>query len=58
MTVRDTTGSHGDPGGRRMPCKLEGGGRWLDSFSRSLDELIGPQVISAVDQALTVSRAA
>ncbi len=41
-----------------LPCQLEGCERRLDSFSRCLDELTGAQVISAVDQALTVSRAA
>jgi heptosyltransferase III len=41
-----------------LPCQLEGCERRLDSFSRCLDELGSTQVISAVDQALTVSRAA
>jgi heptosyltransferase III len=41
-----------------LPCQLEGCERRLDSFSRCLDELGSAQVISAVDQALTVSRAA
>jgi heptosyltransferase III len=41
-----------------LPCQLEGCERRLDSFSRCLDELTGAQVISAVDQALTVSHAA
>jgi heptosyltransferase-3 len=41
-----------------LPCQLEGCERRLDSFSRCLDGLTGRQVISAVDQALAVSRAA
>jgi heptosyltransferase III len=41
-----------------LPCQLEGCERRLDSFSRCLDELTPSQVISAVDQALAVSRAA
>jgi heptosyltransferase III len=41
-----------------LPCQLEGCERRLDSFSRCLDELTGAQVISAVDQALTVSHPA
>jgi heptosyltransferase-3 len=41
-----------------LPCQLEGCERRLGSFSRCLDELGSTQVISAVDQALTVSRAA
>jgi heptosyltransferase-3 len=41
-----------------LPCQLEGCQRRLDSFSRCLDELTPTQVISAVDQALAVRRAA
>jgi heptosyltransferase III len=41
-----------------QPCQLEGCERRLDSFSRCLDELTATQVISAVDQALAVRRAA
>jgi heptosyltransferase III len=41
-----------------LPCQLEGCERRLDSFSRCLDELTAAQVISAVDQALAVRRAA
>jgi heptosyltransferase-3 len=41
-----------------LPCQLEGCERRLDSFSRCLDEMTAPQVISAVDQALAVRRAA
>jgi heptosyltransferase III len=41
-----------------LPCQLEDSERRLDSFSRCLDEPTSGQVISAVDQALTVSRAA
>jgi heptosyltransferase-3 len=41
-----------------LPCQLEGCERRLDSFSRCLDELTPIQVISAVDQALAVKRAA
>jgi heptosyltransferase III len=41
-----------------LPCQLEGCERRLDSFSQCLDELTPAQVISAVDQALAVSRAA
>ena len=41
-----------------LPCQLEGCERRLDSYSRCLDELTGAQVISAVDQALAVRRAA
>jgi heptosyltransferase-3 len=41
-----------------LPCQLEGCLRRLDSFSQCLDELIAAQVISAVDQALAVRRAA
>jgi heptosyltransferase-3 len=41
-----------------LPCQLEGCQRRLDSFSRCLDELTPIQVISAVDQALAVKRAA
>jgi heptosyltransferase-3 len=41
-----------------LPCQLEGCERHIDSHSQCLDELTGTQVISAVDQALTVRRAA
>jgi len=41
-----------------LPCQLEGCERRLDSFSQCLDELTAAQVISAVDQALAVRRAA
>jgi heptosyltransferase III len=41
-----------------LPCQLEGCERRLDSYSRCLDGLTGAQVISAVDQALAVQRAA
>jgi heptosyltransferase-3 len=41
-----------------LPCQLEGCDRRLDSHSQCLDELSVAQVISAVDQALTVPRAA
>jgi heptosyltransferase III len=41
-----------------LPCQLEGCERRLDSFSRCLDELTPAQVISAVDQALAMRRAA
>jgi heptosyltransferase III len=41
-----------------LPCQLEGCERRLDSFSLCLDELTGAQVISAVDQALAIRRAA
>ena len=41
-----------------LPCQLEGCERRLDSYSRCLDGLPGAQVISAVDQALAVQRAA
>jgi heptosyltransferase III len=41
-----------------LPCQLEGCERRLDSYSRCLDELTGARVISAVDQALAVRRAA
>lgn len=35
-----------------LPCQLEGCERRLDSYSRCLDELAGPQVAAAVDRAL------
>jgi heptosyltransferase-3 len=41
-----------------LPCQLEGCERHIDSYSQCLDELTGRQVISAVDQALAVRRAA
>jgi heptosyltransferase-3 len=41
-----------------LPCQLEGCERRLDSFSQCLDELSATQVITAVDQALAVRRAA
>jgi heptosyltransferase-3 len=41
-----------------LPCQLEGCERRLDSFSQCLDELSPTQVITAVDQALAVRRAA
>jgi len=41
-----------------LPCQLEGCQRRLDSFSQCLDELSTAQVITAVDQALAVRRAA
>ena len=41
-----------------LPCQLEGCERRLDSFSQCLDELTAAQVISALDQALAVRRAA
>ena len=41
-----------------LPCQLEGCERRLDSYSRCLDELAGPQVIDAVDRALAWRRAA
>jgi heptosyltransferase-3 len=41
-----------------MPCQLEGCDRRLDSHSQCLDELSVNQVVSAVDQALTVRQAA
>lgn len=41
-----------------LPCRNEGCERRLDSHSQCLDELSAAQVISAVDQALAVRRAA
>jgi heptosyltransferase-3 len=41
-----------------LPCQLEGCERRLDSFSECLDELSAAQVITALDQALAVRRAA
>ena len=41
-----------------LPCQLEGCERRLDSFSQCLDELSAGQVVSAVDEALTMRRAA
>jgi heptosyltransferase III len=41
-----------------LPCQREGCEDHLDSFSQCLDELTATQVISAVDQALAVRRAA
>jgi heptosyltransferase-3 len=41
-----------------LPCQLEGCQRRLDSFSQCLDELSAAQVITALDQALAVRRAA
>jgi heptosyltransferase-3 len=41
-----------------LPCQLEGCQRRLDSFSQCLDELSAAQVITAVDQALAIRRAA
>jgi heptosyltransferase-3 len=41
-----------------LPCQQEGCERRLDSYSQCLDELSVTQVIAAVDQALTVRRAA
>jgi heptosyltransferase III len=41
-----------------LPCQLEGCERRLDSFSQCLDELTAARVISAMDQALAVRRAA
>lgn len=40
-----------------LPCQLEGCERRLDSHSQCLDELSAAQVVSAVDQALTVRQA-
>jgi heptosyltransferase-3 len=41
-----------------LPCQFEGCERRLDSHSQCLDELSVSQVVSAVDQALAVRRAA
>src|SRR5580692_6804009 len=41
-----------------LPCQLEGCERRLDSHSQCLDELTAAQVVSAVDQALTMRQAA
>jgi heptosyltransferase-3 len=41
-----------------LPCQLEGCERRLDSYSQCLDELSAGQVVSAVDQALTVRQTA
>jgi heptosyltransferase-3 len=41
-----------------LPCQLEGCQRRLDSFSQCLDELSAAQVITALDQALALRRAA
>jgi heptosyltransferase-3 len=41
-----------------LPCQQEGCERRLDSYSRCLDELSAMSVISVVDQALAVRRAA
>jgi heptosyltransferase III len=41
-----------------LPCQQEGCDRRLDSRSQCLDELTVNQVVSAVDQALTVRQAA
>jgi heptosyltransferase-3 len=41
-----------------LPCQHEGCERRLDSYSRCLDELSLAQVMTAVDQALAMSRAA
>jgi heptosyltransferase III len=41
-----------------LPCQLEGCERRLDSHSQCLDELSAAQVITAVDQALAIRRAA
>ncbi len=41
-----------------LPCQLEGCERRLDSHSQCLDELAAAQVVTAVDQALAVRRAA
>ena len=40
------------------PCQLEGCERRLDSYSACLDELPAARVIAAVDEALTIPRAA
>ncbi len=41
-----------------LPCQQEGCERRLDSYSQCLDELTVTQVVTAVDQALSVRRAA
>jgi heptosyltransferase-3 len=41
-----------------LPCQLEGCERRLDSRSQCLDELTAAQVVTAVDQALAIRRAA
>jgi heptosyltransferase III len=41
-----------------LPCQLEGCERRLDSRSQCLDELTAAQVLTAVDQALAIRRAA
>jgi heptosyltransferase III len=41
-----------------MPCQLEGCARRLDSHSRCLDEMALPQVLRAVDAALSTAAAA
>jgi heptosyltransferase-3 len=41
-----------------LPCQLEGCERRLDSYSQCLDELTAAQVLTAVDQALTMRQAA
>ena len=41
-----------------LPCQLEGCERRLDSHSQCLDELSAGQVVSAVDEALTMRQAA
>ena len=41
-----------------LPCQLEGCERRLDSHSQCLDELSAAQVVTAVDQALALCRAA
>ena len=41
-----------------LPCQLEGCERRLDSHSQCLDELPAGQVVSAVDEALTMRQAA
>jgi len=41
-----------------LPCQLEGCERRLDSHSQCLDELSAAQVVSAVDEALALRRAA
>jgi heptosyltransferase-3 len=41
-----------------LPCQLEGCERRLDSYSQCLDELSAGQVVSAVDEALTMRQAA
>jgi heptosyltransferase III len=41
-----------------LPCQLEGCERRLDSRSQCLDELTAARVMTAVDQALSIRRAA